>query len=151
MHNAKILNAIACDEVRREASGKHIIIGARGGVVVYSGPKDAEPPTDQLAFYIQVSIFEKAELEFIFRRKGSKQNLMHVKGEMVANQTDQFRELFGNEKPICLPVILDPETIEFATTGDYELVGSVDGKNFKKLIELNVIVEREEQQQKDDS
>ena len=77
----KFENAIICDEVRVEDTGKHIIIGVYSESIAVSD----FPANLLLSFWIQFYVDRDGEIDIELRILSNKKQVAHARGKLIIN------------------------------------------------------------------
>ncbi len=119
----KIHNAVVCDQVRTEDSGKHIIIGTYHNDILF----DHFPAQTTLVTWLQFMVEESGEHEIEYRVTKDRKTISHARGKMAVLSSDKMQTL-----------ILPPMALQI--DGEGNLVFQIREKKmrWKTLVELLV-------------
>ncbi len=122
----QVITAIICDDVRREANGKDILIGVYG-----SGMRvEAIPHLIMLAFWLELKTFEIGSHEFSMR--------IMAPNEAIIFQSPPTR--INVENIGYSHMALGGVPVQISTTGKMEFQVSISGGEWKTVREIGVEV-----------
>lgn len=134
--SAEFGSAIICEDIRFEHDGRHSLMGVISSPIrFFTDDPTATNPRCQLAFYIEIISYRNADVSIRFTKVGAKNALAQIDGEMLFEGEIGSKD-FG-------PIAMGPRYFELEGTGEYVLQGKVDGKNWRTLNTLHIIVERD--------
>jgi hypothetical protein len=122
---AKVINVLVCDDIRREMSGKEILIGAYADVIIVK-----QIPIKLRSLFVRVlfRISEGTERKFIFKLiDPNKRTIVEGEGSFEVKKTTE---------PATLPLALGE--VEFHAQGIYTIHVSIGGGPTRKVGEFLV-------------
>lgn len=122
MPSIKFLSAVLCEEVRREASGRAILIGT--GMVGPELSAEQETEIPRIAFYTESEIIDVEEIWFRLICPESEDTPIEV--DMSLQPMHQIREENSMETPpegatIAAALVFNNERVKFKGPGVYKL------------------------------
>ncbi len=143
MSTAKFLSAVACEDVRTEASGSVTLVGVFTGPIGFESGKDAtRPPRLPIAFYVEVEMRDATTFEFEFKRRGASRALSQYGVEVERMEDDEvLGPLSSKMNRIALPI--PKRQYAFRRPGDYVLRGRLRGGRWKELLSFYAVIDGE--------
>lgn len=121
MSSIEFTSAVLCDEIRQEASGKAILVGAARVGPAISSAKETE--LDRLAFYVEAKIVDVEEIKFRLKCELFDSAPLEVAMDLLAMQKMAAN---GDELPpkgasIDATLVFNQEKLKFPGAGVYQL------------------------------
>lgn len=134
MPSIKFLSAVLCEEVRREANGRAILIGA--GMVGPELSAEQETEIPRIAFYTESEIIDVEEIWFRLICPESEDTPIEV--DMSLQPMHQIGEESSMETPpegatIAAALVFNNERVKFKGPGVYKLQYKVADKGWQTV------------------
>lgn len=122
-----VFNAVLCDEVRQEASGRSIVLGAAP-----IGPEldaNAETTVARLAFYLEAGITDTTSIVFRLVAEGGDDVPLQVDMDLTGENSDED-VLSEHEMTVVGTIVFGKKDVTFSAPGFYILQYSEDASNW---------------------